>query len=237
MVDASGVRVAWADLPGHVRDVVADLLGSPVVAAVSQPGGFSPGSADRVRTADGRRAFVKAVAGAVNPHSPVLHRREIACRRRAARRSPRAPAPGQPRRRRLGRPRADRRRGPPPPAAVGTGRARGRPAGPGAAGRGAAHRGARSGWAGRVPASPRTSRAGTGSGRIRHRRSSRGPRATWTASPRPPTAGRPCWRGTGSSTATSAPTTCSSGPTARWSSSTGRGPRGGPGGSTGWRCW
>ena len=77
MVDAAGVRVAWAELPVHVRDAVADILGSPVVAAVSQPGGFSPGSADRVRTADGRRAFVKAVSGAANPHSPTLHRREI----------------------------------------------------------------------------------------------------------------------------------------------------------------
>ena len=71
------MRVAWDDLPAHVRAVVADVLGAPVVAAVSQPGGFSPGSADRVRTADGRRAFVKAVSGSVNPHSPGLHRREI----------------------------------------------------------------------------------------------------------------------------------------------------------------
>ena len=66
MVDAAGVRVAWADLPAPVRDVVADILGSPVLAAVSQPGGFSPGSADRVCTADGRRAFVKAVSGLVD---------------------------------------------------------------------------------------------------------------------------------------------------------------------------
>ncbi|MGI3784091.1 MAG: phosphotransferase [Janthinobacterium lividum] len=78
MVEAAGVRVAWDDLPAHVRGAVEDILGAPVVEAVSQPGGFSPGSADRVLTADGRRAFVKAVAGSINPHSPDLHRREIA---------------------------------------------------------------------------------------------------------------------------------------------------------------
>jgi hypothetical protein len=77
VAEASGVRVAWADLPRSVRAGVEDVLGSPVVAAVTQPGGFSPGSADRVRTADGRRAFVKAVAGSTNVHSPTLHRREI----------------------------------------------------------------------------------------------------------------------------------------------------------------
>ena len=77
MVDAAGVRVAWADLPARVRDVVEEILGAPVVEAVSQPGGFSPGSADRVRTADGRRAFVKAVAGV---GEPALARRCTAAR-------------------------------------------------------------------------------------------------------------------------------------------------------------
>ena len=78
MVEASGVRVLWEDLPSHVRVAVEEILGSPVVAAVSQRGGFSPGSADRVVTADGGRAFVKAVSAAANPHSPGLDRREIA---------------------------------------------------------------------------------------------------------------------------------------------------------------
>ncbi|MGI3785936.1 MAG: hypothetical protein ACRYG2_34765, partial [Janthinobacterium lividum] len=78
MVQASGVRVAWVDLPLDVRTAVEEILGSAVVEAVSQPGGFSPGSADRVVAADGRRAFVKAVGGSLNPHSPGLHRREIA---------------------------------------------------------------------------------------------------------------------------------------------------------------
>jgi aminoglycoside phosphotransferase (APT) family kinase protein len=51
--------------------------GGPVVAAVSQVGGFSPGTADRVRTEDGRRAFVKAVTPAINVHSAVLARQEL----------------------------------------------------------------------------------------------------------------------------------------------------------------
>ena len=47
------------------------------VEAVSQAGGFSPGTADRVGTAEGRRAFVKAVSTAHNPDTPGLNRREV----------------------------------------------------------------------------------------------------------------------------------------------------------------
>lgn len=72
-----GVRLRWTDLPTSVRSWVGQVLGSPVVEAVSQPAGFSPGSADRVRAADGTRAFVKAVSAAQNPDTPGLHRREI----------------------------------------------------------------------------------------------------------------------------------------------------------------
>ncbi|MFG2044138.1 phosphotransferase family protein [Dactylosporangium sp. NPDC048998] len=76
MVQASGVRIGWGDLPGSVRDGVAGVLGDEVVEAVSQAGGFSPGTADRVRTADGRRAFVKAVGSVLNAQSPAMHRAE-----------------------------------------------------------------------------------------------------------------------------------------------------------------
>lgn len=69
-------RPLWSELPAEVRDAVASVLGSPITAARSQQGGFSPGSADRVVTADGRRAFVKAVSTGHNPHTPGLHRRE-----------------------------------------------------------------------------------------------------------------------------------------------------------------
>lgn len=72
-----GVRLAWADLPPSIHDWVGAVLGSPVVGAVSQPGGFSPGTADRVRTADGTRAFVKAVSPDQNADTPGLHRREV----------------------------------------------------------------------------------------------------------------------------------------------------------------
>jgi aminoglycoside phosphotransferase (APT) family kinase protein len=68
--------VRWEALPPDVRRGVEDVLGSSVVHARSQPGGFSPGSADRVRTRDGRRAFVKAVGSRPNPDSPALHRAE-----------------------------------------------------------------------------------------------------------------------------------------------------------------
>jgi aminoglycoside phosphotransferase (APT) family kinase protein len=71
-----GVRLPWDDLPEHLHVFVAEVLGGPVVTARTQPAGFSPGSADRVATATGRRAFVKAVSPAQNPDTPALHRRE-----------------------------------------------------------------------------------------------------------------------------------------------------------------
>ncbi len=71
-------RLAWNDVPSHLRDAVAGMLGSPVVAADSQAGGFSPGSADRVLCADGRRAFVKTATAHVNPRVVPIHRSEAA---------------------------------------------------------------------------------------------------------------------------------------------------------------
>jgi aminoglycoside phosphotransferase (APT) family kinase protein len=47
-----------------------------VAEAVTQPGGFSPGLAARLRLASGERVFVKAVGSAPNPDSPAMHRRE-----------------------------------------------------------------------------------------------------------------------------------------------------------------
>src|SRR3981189_1751134 len=76
MSSASGVRIGWVDLPPGVRQAVEAIVGGAVVEAVSQAGGFSPGTADRGRTADGGRAFVKAVSTAQNERSPELHRRE-----------------------------------------------------------------------------------------------------------------------------------------------------------------
>lgn len=76
MVQASGVRIGWAELPATVRAAVEEILGAPVAEAVSQPGGFSPGTAERVLTAAGGRAFVKAVGSSLNPVSPGMHRAE-----------------------------------------------------------------------------------------------------------------------------------------------------------------
>jgi aminoglycoside phosphotransferase (APT) family kinase protein len=73
---ATGVRVPWHGMPGPVRAAVADICGAPVVAASTQPGGFSPGVAARVQCANGSRWFVKAVSSEANPDSPRMHRRE-----------------------------------------------------------------------------------------------------------------------------------------------------------------
>lgn len=86
---AQGRRLSWTELPDHLRARVEDLLGSPVLAATTQPGGFSPGIAARLRLADGTRAFVKAV-GDINADARRLHRAEA---RLAAALPPNAPAP------------------------------------------------------------------------------------------------------------------------------------------------
>lgn len=63
-------------MPPAVRQRIEDRLGSPVVEATSQSGGFSPGVAARLRLQDGRRAFVKALCSDPNPDAPAMHRRE-----------------------------------------------------------------------------------------------------------------------------------------------------------------
>jgi aminoglycoside phosphotransferase len=87
---ATGVRAAWESAPARLRAAVAAALGAPVVEARTQSAGFSPGVAARLRLADGRRAFVKAVSGAANPDSPGIHRSEAAV---AAALPPDVPAP------------------------------------------------------------------------------------------------------------------------------------------------
>ncbi|WP_432520108.1 hypothetical protein [Kineococcus sp. SYSU DK006] len=91
MLGSGGNRLTWDRLPRRVHEAVAALLGSPVVRALSQPGGFSPGSADRVVTAAGQRAFVKAVSPAQNGVSPRLQAREA---RITAALPPGLPVPG-----------------------------------------------------------------------------------------------------------------------------------------------
>lgn len=77
MIEVPG-RMPWGDVPESIRSSVGVLLGAPVVGAASQPGGFSPGSADRVVTASGRRAFVKTAWRSVNAEATEIHRLEAA---------------------------------------------------------------------------------------------------------------------------------------------------------------
>ncbi|MFF1419285.1 aminoglycoside phosphotransferase family protein [Streptomyces sp. NPDC058280] len=81
-------RIAWEALPDEVTAPIERLLGSKVVRAVSQPGGFSEGLAARVRLANGRRAFVKAASSLTAPAVAEHHRREIAISQRLPREVP-----------------------------------------------------------------------------------------------------------------------------------------------------
>jgi Phosphotransferase enzyme family len=73
---AEGSRLSWDALPSSILRSLEDRFRAEITEAVTQPGGFSPGIAVRVRLSDGRRAFVKAISGDPNPHSPEMHRRE-----------------------------------------------------------------------------------------------------------------------------------------------------------------
>jgi aminoglycoside phosphotransferase (APT) family kinase protein len=73
---AEGARVAWQDVPQPVRGAIERVCGAPVIEARTQPGGFSPGVAARVRCADGTRCFVKAASADLNSDAPRLHRQE-----------------------------------------------------------------------------------------------------------------------------------------------------------------
>lgn len=76
MGEGEANRMPWAAVPATVKAAVAEVLGSPVATARSMPGGFSPGSADRVVTEGGRRAFVKTASAELNSRSVEIHRRE-----------------------------------------------------------------------------------------------------------------------------------------------------------------
>ncbi|MEV7982015.1 aminoglycoside phosphotransferase family protein [Streptomyces sp. NPDC086519] len=73
---ARTVRLPWNGMPDEVRTAVADRLGSPVIAAEDQSGGFSRGVAARLRCADGSRAFVKAVSREGDPVTLALAEQE-----------------------------------------------------------------------------------------------------------------------------------------------------------------
>lgn len=69
-------RLRWAQVPDRMRAQFTAWAGAEVVSEISQPGGFSPGVASRLRLQDGRRVFVKAVSGQRNAMALDLHRRE-----------------------------------------------------------------------------------------------------------------------------------------------------------------
>jgi len=73
---AQGARIPWEAVPESVRGAVESALGSRVAEAVTQPGGFSPGCAARLRLEDGGSVFVKAVGPEPNADSPGFHRVE-----------------------------------------------------------------------------------------------------------------------------------------------------------------
>ncbi|GAA2828484.1 phosphotransferase family protein [Crossiella cryophila] len=73
---ATGRRRSWSEVAAPVRAAVEEFLGAPVTEAISQSGGFSPGVAARLRLADGRRVFAKAVDWHTNKHSAPMHRAE-----------------------------------------------------------------------------------------------------------------------------------------------------------------
>jgi aminoglycoside phosphotransferase (APT) family kinase protein len=73
---AEGARIEWQELPASVQAAIEGVCGARVVEARTQPGGFSPGLAARVRCANGARYFVKAASAQANPDTPGLHRQE-----------------------------------------------------------------------------------------------------------------------------------------------------------------
>jgi len=60
-IPARGVRVHWEDLPPEIRAAFEERLGGRVVEAVTQPTGFSPGLAARLRLED---------VDGLHPHEP-----------------------------------------------------------------------------------------------------------------------------------------------------------------------
>jgi hypothetical protein len=73
-----GQRISWTQVPVEVARAIGRMLGSEVVTADSQPGGFSEGLAARVQLANGGRAFVKAACAVSAPAVAEFHRREMA---------------------------------------------------------------------------------------------------------------------------------------------------------------
>lgn len=83
-------RLEWLHLPPHVRALVEERCESPVVEAVSQGAGFTPGFASVLVCADGSRHFVKAASTKAQRMFAEAYREEA---RKLAALSDAAPAP------------------------------------------------------------------------------------------------------------------------------------------------
>jgi len=75
-MEPTALRLGWEQVAASVREAIEAQLGSQVVVAHSQGGGFSPGLAARCELSDGRRCFIKAVSAEQHPDSPGIYRRE-----------------------------------------------------------------------------------------------------------------------------------------------------------------
>lgn len=69
-------RLEWPHLPRHVRALVEQRCGSPVVDAQSQGAGFTPGFASVLTCADGSQHFVKAASQKAQRMFAAAHREE-----------------------------------------------------------------------------------------------------------------------------------------------------------------
>ena len=83
-------RLEWPHLPRHVRALVEQRCGSPVVDAQSQGAGFTPGFASVLTCADGSRHFVKAASQKAQRMFAAAYREEA---RKLAALPAEAPAP------------------------------------------------------------------------------------------------------------------------------------------------
>lgn len=72
-----GNRTTWDELPAEIRAEIERGVGSPVVAATSQRGGFSPGLASILTLGNGRKVFAKAATSSRDSHTSSAMRREI----------------------------------------------------------------------------------------------------------------------------------------------------------------
>lgn len=70
-------RIQWHQIPLNVRKAIESVMGSPVSSVISQTGGYSPGTADRIVTTTVEKFFVKAVGASINASSPDIQRKEI----------------------------------------------------------------------------------------------------------------------------------------------------------------